>query len=307
MSGGNYEVLRTAKSALDEGLINDADYDKIKCSFLRAQQIKAGLDAGFIKEEEYANVKRSFLESLSLNAHSSAPGAAAASANGNSAPAVPAPAAARAALQPAPAAPPPPRSSLVQRAEPAAPGVSAMSSPQTSAPPSPVRMGAGAGAIPTNIPNLGGRRPKQAQSKSMSGIAVSEDAVNMYYYLKAKSTYRWASWIINSAGNEVVIAAVGDKDSTYADFVASFPENDCRYGVYDYQFTNSEGYVFNKLVFLNWAPDTARTKAKMMYASTKDFFKGFLDGISVELQASDLDDITEKDIADAVRSSVTRQ
>ena len=76
MAGRNYEVLRTAKSALDEGLINDADYDKIKTSFLRAQQIKAGLDAGFIKEEEYANVKRSFLESLSLSAHSSAAGAA---------------------------------------------------------------------------------------------------------------------------------------------------------------------------------------------------------------------------------------
>jgi len=45
----------------------------------------------------------------------------------------------------------------------------------------------------------------------------------------------------------------------------------------------------------------------MMYASTKDFFKSFLDGISVELQACDLDNITEKDIADAVRSSVTRQ
>lgn len=45
----------------------------------------------------------------------------------------------------------------------------------------------------------------------------------------------------------------------------------------------------------------------MMYASTKDFFKGFLDGISVELQASELEDITQKDIADAVRSSVTRQ
>ena len=58
---------------------------------------------------------------------------------------------------------------------------------------------------------------------------------------------------------------------------------------------------------LRRAPDSARTKAKMMYASTKDFFKSFLDGVSVELQASDMDDITEKDIADAVRSSVTRQ
>lgn len=28
------------------------------------------------------------------------------------------------------------------------------------------------------------------------------------------------------------------------------------------------------------APDVAKVKAKMMYASTKDFFKGLLDGIS---------------------------
>ncbi len=55
------------------------------------------------------------------------------------------------------------------------------------------------------------------------------------------------------------------------------------------------------------APDAARIKAKMMYASTKDFFKGFLDGLSVELQGSDLADITEQDVAEAVRSTVTRQ
>ncbi len=55
------------------------------------------------------------------------------------------------------------------------------------------------------------------------------------------------------------------------------------------------------------APDSARVKAKMMYASTKDFFKGFLDGLSVELQGSDLADITERDVSETVRSTVTRQ
>ena len=72
--------------------------------------------------------------------------------------------------------------------------------------------------MPRNIPNLGGRRPKQSQAvslqpvvlpaeqpksraccylgltavcalqTSMSGISVSEDAINMYYFMKAKST-----------------------------------------------------------------------------------------------------------------------
>ena len=32
------------------------------------------------------------------------------------------------------------------------------------------------------------------------------------------------------------------------------------------------------------SPDTARVKGKMMYASTKDFFKSHLEGLAVELQ-----------------------
>ena len=32
------------------------------------------------------------------------------------------------------------------------------------------------------------------------------------------------------------------------------------------------------------APDPAAIKTKMMYAATKDFFKGFLDGTGAELQ-----------------------
>lgn len=44
----------------------------------------------------------------------------------------------------------------------------------------------------------------------------------------------------------------------------------------------------------------------MMYASTKDFFKGYLDGLSIELQASELDDITENVISEAVRAATTR-
>ncbi len=67
----NYDVLRTSKAALDEGLIDENDYDAVKRSFLKAQQIKAGLDAGFIPEAEYTHVKRAFLESLNIGLSSS--------------------------------------------------------------------------------------------------------------------------------------------------------------------------------------------------------------------------------------------
>lgn len=148
-------------------------------------------------------------------------------------------------------------------------------------------------------------------------------------------------WKIDAAGKNVVIAAVGVKGSTFEQFLANLPPNDCRYGgawgdgggargftkhptfftarltrgggsrarewnqsprptlntpptththnttlrtVFDYTYTNSEGISYSKIVFLNWAPDTANIRSKMMFASTKDHFKNLLDGISVEFQ-----------------------
>ena len=57
-------TLRTAKTAVDEGLITADDYELIKTAFCKAQQIKAGLDAGFISAEDYAQARDSFLHSL---------------------------------------------------------------------------------------------------------------------------------------------------------------------------------------------------------------------------------------------------
>ncbi|KAK9837037.1 hypothetical protein WJX84_011626 [Apatococcus fuscideae] len=314
-------VLRTCKEALEEALISSSDFDVVKTAFLRAQSIKAGLDAGFILPEDYAQVKHVFLSSLhgisSNDLHAaiqafgqqshaqldSAPGKEPSQYQSHPAsqqqpPSTPArPASAAEASTPqrqshaqssasTPAAPPPP---------PPSPG-SALGQPRTSQT-----------EIPTNIPKMGGRRLPQAQGTSMSGISVGDDAINLYYFMKAKSTYRWATWRINDAGNEVVISNVGDKDSNYRDFVGVLPPNDCRYGVYDFQYTNSDNCIFNKLVFLSWAPDRAKIKSKMMYASTKDFFKGFLDGLSIELQASEPDDVTEENIEESVRSVLTRQ
>lgn len=45
----------------------------------------------------------------------------------------------------------------------------------------------------------------------------------------------------------------------------------------------------------------------MMYASTKDFFKGFLDGIGAELQASEPAEISEDEIRERVLSNMTRK
>lgn len=324
MADATLQSLLSTKAALDLGLISQADFDAVKSAFLRAQQIKAALDVGLIKPEDYEETKREFLGSL-------AGGAAVASAGGSNGAAA-APAAKPPQPPPKPVSwsippPAPPREQLQQQAAAAAPPTAA---PQQAAPtPAPAlpaaapptaaaaaaAMAAPAAAparppmhrvpsnpdVPTNIPKMGGIK-QLSQGTSMSGIAVTEDAVNLFYLMRLKATYKWALWQVDDSGQSVVIAAVGDKQSGWADFLAALPDADCRYGVFDFDFTTSDGQKLHKMIFLNWAPDSARVKAKMMYASTKDFFKSHLDGLSLEFQASDLDEISEQEVGDAVRA-----
>lgn len=310
------QVLQNARAALDEGLITAEDYSTVKDAFLRAQQIKAGLDAGFILESDYAHVKQAFMQSLQLQ---TAPDAAARLGSvppmGTSEPGSNAILSSfedqTAEHRDEPVTHPAAPTGQEPSSFPVSPQKAAVQEPAAAPPPPPPPSQSQPAAsrtdiLPTNIPSLGGaRRPKQ-NGTSMSGIIVSDDAVNMYYYLKAKSTYRWAMWKINDTGKEVILCNVGERESPYEQLLEALPETDCRFAVYDHQFTNSDNCVFNKLVFISWAPDTARIKAKMMYASTKDYFKTYLDGLSIELQASEIEDITERVISDAVRAATTR-
>lgn len=77
MELGGYEGLKDAKSALQEGLIGEDDYEDMKVAYLRAQQIRAGLDAGFLREGDYQAIKRAFLNSLNLSDPSVGAGAVA--------------------------------------------------------------------------------------------------------------------------------------------------------------------------------------------------------------------------------------
>lgn len=202
------DCLKTARDALEQNLIDNSDYDQVKAAFLRAQQIRAGLDAGFIRQDDYDQIKQTFLQSLqgmcvSPSSHSqrSTPSS---TERHDEQQAPPAPTLAAAA----------PQASHNGRQTNRLPSFSqpAASNSQAHAPAPVAASGpvtSGGATIPADIPKMGGNRPKHLQGvrkaarsalvlarhvsqcvvlqTSMSGIAVAEDAVNLYYYMKAKS------------------------------------------------------------------------------------------------------------------------
>lgn len=61
------QILRTAKAALEEGLLGPADYESMKASFIKAQSIKAGVEAGFISESDYSEARLAFFSGLGMS------------------------------------------------------------------------------------------------------------------------------------------------------------------------------------------------------------------------------------------------
>ncbi|KAL4360447.1 hypothetical protein GQ457_04G012990 [Hibiscus cannabinus] len=127
--------------------------------------------------------------------------------------------------------------------------------------------------------------PWLEQANAASGMAVDDQCKLKFLELKAKRNYRFIVFKIHE--QQVVVDKLGGPDETYEDFTAALPGNECRYAVFDFDFTTDENCQKSKIFFIAWSPDTSRVRSKMVYASSKDRFKRELDGIQVELQATD--------------------
>ncbi|KAG8363327.1 hypothetical protein BUALT_Bualt19G0010900 [Buddleja alternifolia] len=140
---------------------------------------------------------------------------------------------------------------------------------------------------------------EQGPANAASGIAVSDECKLRFVELKAKRDHRYIVFKIDGGLQQVMVEKVGSHGETYEDFSNSLPADDCRYAVFDYDFTTAENCHKSKIFFFAWSPEIARVRTKMLYASSKDRFKRELDGIQVELQATDpsemsLDTIKER-------------
>uniref|UniRef100_A0A2C9VKJ7 ADF-H domain-containing protein n=3 Tax=Manihot esculenta TaxID=3983 RepID=A0A2C9VKJ7_MANES len=127
----------------------------------------------------------------------------------------------------------------------------------------------------------------EKMANAASGMAVHDDCKLKFLELKAKRTHRFIVFKIEEKQKQVIVEKLGEPTDSYEDFAASLPANECRYAVYDFDYVTDENCQKSRIVFIAWSPDTSKVRSKMIYASSKDRFKRELDGIQVELQATD--------------------
>jgi cofilin len=88
------------------------------------------------------------------------------------------------------------------------------------------------------------------QANSASGMAVQDDCKLKFLELKAKRSYRFIVFKIEQ--QQVMVEKLGEPNESYEDFTATLPANECRYAVYDYDFTTTENFQRSKIFFVAW-------------------------------------------------------
>ncbi|KAJ7689125.1 actin depolymerizing factor [Mycena rosella] len=130
-----------------------------------------------------------------------------------------------------------------------------------------------------------------------SGVGVNPDCLEKYNALKLKKAYKYIVFMINADNTEIVVEKTSLSQS-YDDFIKDLPEAGCRWAVYDLEFEKEDGGKRNKICFYSWAPDDAKIKAKMVFASSKDALRRSLVGIATEIQGTDFSEIAYEIVLD---------
>lgn len=97
------------------------------------------------------------------------------------------------------------------------------------------------------------------QANATSGVAVSEECKARFQELRTGRAHRFVVFKVDDAVQQVVVDKVGPRDATFEDLTASLPADDCRYAVYDHDFTVGDATATatgeaprSKIFFISW-------------------------------------------------------
>ncbi|OWF44822.1 actophorin-like [Mizuhopecten yessoensis] len=145
-----------------------------------------------------------------------------------------------------------------------------------------------------------------------SGVKVADSCSKAFDRLKSAHSVKFVLFKLNKELTEVVVdkevvsKSGQNKYDCYEAFVRNLPDDECRYGAFEYAGrVDSEGKVVEKVVFVSWAPSCSKLKHKMIHASTLSAVKSKLK-VNDVLQIHDKDDLDEDCICSKLRISLDK-
>jgi len=146
-----------------------------------------------------------------------------------------------------------------------------------------------------------------------SGVEVADACIAAYDLVKS-GKQKYAIFKINDDYSEIVTCETEEckykrkpVPEDFEQFLTHLPEDSCRYGIYLAQIgimgvENVKGYR-EKIVFVVWAPDTAKIKDKMLIAASKEPLKKACVGINYSFQFSSPGEVEAKEWIEKIGDS----
>jgi cofilin len=159
-----------------------------------------------------------------------------------------------------------------------------------------------------------------------SGVSVDQGAIEAFNSMKQGKTATYLKLRLCKAGDvpstgsvgkgangnyldreAIVVDCVGGAEATFDDFktVCMIPGEAC-FAIYDVKFETSDGRPQARLCLISWIPEDAPGKVKMVMAGSKETLKKALTGIAAEVQATDSEEGSLKNIVDKIKSKMTQ-
>jgi len=128
-----------------------------------------------------------------------------------------------------------------------------------------------------------------------SGVSVQPCCVQAFNDIKLGHKYRYIIYALTTDLKEITVLKTAPPKATYDDFVEELKEAEsacqCRYAVFDAEYTLPNSHKRTKLLFYLWSPEASTIKQRMVYTSSKDYLRRALVGVGKEVQANDHDDL----------------
>ncbi len=121
-----------------------------------------------------------------------------------------------------------------------------------------------------------------------TGVVVADEVTSTFNAFKLGQGEKLKYIIYKIEDKKTIVTEkTGEKEKTYDDFCADLPDDDCRYGLIDLDFTTDDGRPTSKLVLITWNPDSGSIRNKMLYSGSKEALKTALNGVGIHINATD--------------------
>lgn len=137
---------------------------------------------------------------------------------------------------------------------------------------------------------------------AMSGVTLADNVVSAMNDVRMKRS-RYAVLRIDETG-KIAVVEEGTRDQTFTDFVGKYSTDEPCYAAFDYEYEDG-GVTRDKVLLIQWIPDTAKARAKMVYSSSRDALNSVSEGF-LPIQANDASELEKDEIIRKVKGSRTR-